>query len=79
MRIIDRYLLRQFIQVFLICFVSLTGLYVVIDGFNNLEEFIEYAKGKHSSVLAVMGEYYAYRTLSFFEATAGVRPPGGTP
>lgn len=72
MRIIDRYMLRQFVQVFLICFASLTGLYVVIDGFGNLEEFIEYAKAKHTSVLAVMGQYYAYRTLSFFEATSGV-------
>jgi lipopolysaccharide export system permease protein len=72
MQIIDRYLLRQFVQVFLICFVSLTGLYVVIDGFGNLEEFIEYAKVKHQSVLAIMGQYYAYRTLSFFEATSGI-------
>ena len=72
MRIIDRYLLRQFVQVFLICFTSLTGLYVVIDGFGNLEEFIEYAKVRHENVLAVMGQYYAYRTLSFFEATGGV-------
>lgn len=72
MRIIDRYLLRQFVQVFLICFLSLTGLYVVIDGFGNLEEFIEYARLKHTSVLGVMGQYYAYRTLSFFEATSGI-------
>lgn len=72
MRIIDRYMLRQFVQVFLICFLSLTGLYVVIDGFGNLEEFIEYAKLKHANVLAVMGEYYAYRTLSFFETTSGI-------
>ncbi len=72
MRIIDRYMLRQFMQVFLICFASLTGLYIVIDGFGNLEEFIEYAKLKHASVLAVMGQYYAYRAVSFFEATSGV-------
>jgi lipopolysaccharide export system permease protein len=72
MRIIDRYLLRQFVQVFLICFLSLTGLYVVIDGFGNLEEFIEFARLKRTSVLGVMGQYYAFRTLSFFEATSGI-------
>ena len=72
MRIIDRYMLWQFVQVFAICFVSLTGLYVVIDGFGNLEEFIEFAKLKQQNVLAVMGQYYGYRTLSFFEATSGV-------
>ena len=34
MRIIDRYLLAQFLKVFVICFFSLTGLYIVIDGFS---------------------------------------------
>ncbi|MBI3839616.1 MAG: LptF/LptG family permease [Planctomycetia bacterium] len=67
--IIDRYLLRQFWHSFVICFCSLTGLYVVIDGFGNLEEFINYAQ-KHGSLLGVMGEYYAYRSLSFFDTTS---------
>ena len=56
--IIDRYLLRQFVQTFLICFCSLTGLYIVIDGFANLEEFINYGQ-KDGGLLKVMGEYYA--------------------
>ena len=45
MRIIDRYLLSTFIKVFLICLVSMAGLYIVIDFFGNLEEFISY--GQH--------------------------------
>jgi hypothetical protein len=53
--IIDRYLLRQFWHTFVICFCSLTGLYIVIDAFGNLEEFINYAH-KHGSLLGVMGE-----------------------
>ncbi|MEX0641579.1 MAG: LptF/LptG family permease, partial [Pirellulales bacterium] len=69
--IIDRYLLRQFVQTYLICFFSLTGLYVVIDSFTNLEEFITYSRG-HGSLLAVMGQYYAYRALSFFDTTSHV-------
>ncbi len=71
MTIIDRYLLRQFLQTFVICFVSLTGLYIVIDGFGNLEEFITYSR-THGSLLWVMGEYYAYRSLSFFDVTSGI-------
>jgi lipopolysaccharide export system permease protein len=67
--IIDRYLLRQFWHTFVICFCSLTGLYIVIDGFGNLEEFINYAQ-KHGSLLGVMGEYYGYRSLSFFDTTS---------
>jgi lipopolysaccharide export system permease protein len=69
--IIDRYLLRQFAQTFAICFFSLTGLYIVIDGFGNLEEFIEYGK-KQGSLLAVMSQYYGYRSLSFFDSTSPV-------
>lgn len=66
MRIIDRYLLRQFIQVFLICFVSLDGLYVVFDAFSNLDEFLRYVE-KEGTLLGIMGEFYAYRSLLFFE------------
>ena len=59
-----RYLLRQFLQSFLICFISLTGLFIVIDAFANLEEFINYAQ-KQGSLLGVIGTYYAYRSLMF--------------
>ncbi|HEX3726935.1 MAG TPA: LptF/LptG family permease [Pirellulales bacterium] len=69
--IIDRYLLRQFVQSFVICFCSLTGLYIVIDGFGNLEEFINEAH-KQGSLMTVMGEYYAYRSLSFFDLASPV-------
>jgi lipopolysaccharide export system permease protein len=70
-RIIDRYLLRQFVQTFLICFCSLTGLYIVIDAFTNLEEFITYSRD-NGGMLRVMGEYYGYRALSFFDSTSQV-------
>jgi len=69
MLILDRYLLRQFVQTFLICFCSLTGLYIVIDAFTNLEEFITYSRD-NGGMLRVMGEYYAYRALTFFDSTS---------
>ncbi|HTU24651.1 MAG TPA: LptF/LptG family permease, partial [Pirellulales bacterium] len=69
--IIDRYLLMQFLKVFVICFFSLTGLYIVIDGFSYLDEFMSYAD-KHGKLLPVMGEYYAYKSLSFFDRTSGI-------
>jgi lipopolysaccharide export system permease protein len=50
MLLIDRYLLRQFTQNMLIFFFSLTGLYIIIDSFNNLEEFITFAE--HNRALA---------------------------
>ncbi len=45
MRIIDRYLLRQFLHTFSICFLSLTGIFIVFDAFTNLEAFMHCAKG----------------------------------
>ena len=71
MTIIDRYLLRQFVKTFLICYVSLTGLYVVFDAFTNLEGFIRYA-AKEGGLLAVMGRFYSYRAILFFDRTAGL-------
>ncbi|MBL9122502.1 MAG: LptF/LptG family permease [Planctomycetaceae bacterium] len=71
MRIIDRYLLRQFVQVFLICFSSLTGLYIVFDAFGNLDEFLRYAE-KEGNLLGTMAQYYTYRSIFFFDRTSGV-------
>jgi len=71
MRTIDRYLLAQFLKVFVICFFSLTGLYIVIDGFSYLDDFMIYAD-KHGQLLPVMGQYYAYKSLSFFDRTSGI-------
>jgi lipopolysaccharide export system permease protein len=69
--IIDRYLLRQFIQVLIICLMSFTGLFIVIDAFSHLDHFVEYAD-KHGSLLAIMGVYYAYRAIALFDRTSGV-------
>ncbi len=71
MFILDRYLLRQFVQIFLICFCSLFGLYVVIDAFGKIEEFIRYASD-HGSLWAIMGQYYGYSSLPFFDRTSGI-------
>ena len=71
MRIIDRYLLRQFLQVLAICFCSLTGLYVVFDAFGNLDEFLRYGE-KQGGVFALLAEYYAYRSIFFFDRTSGI-------
>jgi len=71
MKILDRYLLRQFVQTFLICFLSLAGLYIVIDAFSNMDEFVRYAK-EHGSLLKLLGEFYGYRAIFFFDRTSGV-------
>ena len=67
MWIIDRYVLRQFIQVFLVCWISLTGLFTVFHAFSNLDEFIRYCETHDEPLLEVMGNFYAYRTIAFFD------------
>ena len=71
MRIIDRYLLRQYFQVLLVSQLSLTGLYVVIDAFGHLDEFVQATEGG-VSMLALLGEYYGYHSLAFFDRTSGI-------
>ncbi len=69
MPILHRYVLRSFVKVLLVAFVSLTGLYVVIDAFNNLEEFLDYSKTEGWFVLV---DYYGPRVLTFFDRISGM-------
>jgi lipopolysaccharide export system permease protein len=68
---IDRYILRQFLKVLLVCFLSLTGLFVVIDVFSNLDEFLGMA-ARHGGLPALLCEYYGARSLTFFDRTSGL-------
>jgi len=71
MHIIDRYLLRQFMQNLLICFFSLMGLFVVIDAFTHLGEFLDCGR-ESGGIAAFMIRYYAYQSLGFFDLTASM-------
>jgi lipopolysaccharide export system permease protein len=70
-RIIDRYLLHQFLQVLVICFMSLAGLFIVIDAFGHLDHFVDFAD-ENGSLLGILAEYYGYQTLAFFDRTSGI-------
>ena len=72
MFILNRYLLRQFLQVFAICFLSLTGLYIVIDAFGHLDSFSSYAEKGGGSLFGIMASYYSYHSLAFFDGTSGI-------
>lgn len=71
MQILDRYMLRQFLQTFAICFFSMTGLYIVFDAFANLDEFMKQTEST-SHLLTVISEYYFYRAISFFDRMSAV-------
>ena len=70
MTIIDRYLLRQFVQNFVVCLVSLTGIIIVLDAFSHMEDFLQFAKGVE--LLKVMAVYYGYQSLFFFDRTSSL-------
>ena len=62
----DRYLLRRFLHTFVILFVTLFGLYVVIDGFTNVDGFQE-GTDDALVVLRRMGAYYVYQSSMLFD------------
>jgi len=71
MKLLDRYLLRQFVQIFLICFLSLMGLYLVIDLFGHLGSFSAQAETE-GNLLKIVAEYYGYQSIGFFDRTSGI-------
>jgi lipopolysaccharide export system permease protein len=68
MQIIDRYLLRQFLQTFFICFFSLVGLFVIFDLFANLEQFIDGGR-RAGGLVPYVVDYYKYKVILFFDST----------
>ena len=70
MTILDRYLLFLFLRTFLVCFLSFTGLYVVIHLFSNLDELS--ALSSESSWGELMLSFYGPRIAEMFGKTAPV-------
>ncbi len=66
MNIIDRYLLRQFLQNFVICFTSLMGVYVIFDAFTHLDAFLS-LPFKGVALMKIIAGYYATQSLFFFD------------
>ena len=71
MFILDRYLLRQFIGTFVVCYCSLTGLYIVFDAFTNLDGFLR-AGEKAGGLLPLFCSFYGYKAIMFFDVLSGL-------
>ena len=54
MTIFDRYLLILFSKIFMICFISFTGLYFVIHMFTNLDELSSIASTTEQGMMKLM-------------------------
>ncbi len=64
----DRYLLRSFWHTFAVCFVALFGLVVIIDLFENLDEFVDRNEGRGLvSLLERIGWFYGYQSVLFLD------------
>ncbi|MEQ1826165.1 MAG: LptF/LptG family permease [Pirellula sp.] len=68
---IDRYLLFLYSRVFLICFMTLSGLLVVIQVFTNLDELIAFGKVR-GSFMKGLAEYFGPYLLSIFDRMCGL-------
>ena len=69
--ILDRQRYWAFLKAYLICYVSLVGLYVVIDAFSNLDEFTKRADTT-SELFRIMSRYYLIHQSQFFDQLCGV-------
>ncbi|MCA9179531.1 MAG: LptF/LptG family permease [Planctomycetales bacterium] len=71
MTLIDRYVLRLFVKVLLVCFFSIAGLFIVVDAFSNVDEFVACAK-QSGGAGAVLWNFYSARMLSLFNFSSGL-------
>jgi lipopolysaccharide export system permease protein len=69
-RILDKQRYWSFLKAYAICYVSLVGLFIVIDAFSNFDEFTKRAEGVE--VLRVMARYYLVHQSLFFDYLCGV-------
>lgn len=69
----DRYLLKRYFHVFIIGFIATYGLYVVFDGFTNIDEFqIGVENDPSTSLFRIMIQRYLYQSSIFFDMVSPI-------
>jgi lipopolysaccharide export system permease protein len=66
MTLLDRLLIRGYLKAYLVCLVSLLGLYIIVDLFTNIEDFADRHRGLHH-ILKHIGVYYGYKLTQIFD------------
>jgi lipopolysaccharide export system permease protein len=70
--IVDRYVLWLFVEMLVISFVGLFGLFVVAHLMANFQEFSSYGRTTRGGILAVVLDYYHPRAHVFFDVAGGL-------
>jgi len=68
----DRYILRRFWHVFVVSFIAMMGLYIVIDAFNNIDNFFNEGDSGTVGVMWTMARFYTFRSSMFFDTIGGI-------
>jgi lipopolysaccharide export system permease protein len=66
MSLLDRLLIRNYLKAYLVCLVSLLSLYIVVDLFTNIEDFVGHGKGL-MNVVKHIAFYYGYKVTQIFD------------
>lgn len=62
----DKYLLKRLIHTFVVFFIATYGLYMVIDLFTNVDDFMREGYSRTQTAFAI-GRYYGFRVSEFLE------------
>ena len=71
MKLMDRYVIQMFLKIFAICLICLTGLFIVVDVFSNLEEFVGLGQ-RSEGIFWILSTYYLPRALMIFDRTSAL-------
>ena len=63
MRILDRYITKSVLTLFLTCILSFLFLYVIIDIFANLDDFLK----QHTHIITLLQYYLSYLPIIFVQ------------
>lgn len=66
MKIVDRYVFWKFFRIFILCYISLVGVYVVFDLFTNFDDFLK-AKAPPVRLITSIAEYYFVNSFVFID------------
>jgi lipopolysaccharide export system permease protein len=64
--LLDRQMIRSYGKAYLVCLVSLVGLFVIVDLFTNLDDFTQHKQGM-SQTMRHIGVYYANMVPRIFD------------